>query len=184
LIYAEQIFEENVFTILGRLAHERVDSEETEWRAGVRIEHGLPLWSDRLGLVGKADTVEFHEDGTIYPVEGKLGKKRSRRPDNLQLCAQALCLEEMFGKKIEKGAIFSYKSKRRREVFFTEELREEVEKTIASIRKLLTNSNIPPPPADKRCPDCSLIDVCQPEAIKELDKDAVKRFMSQLFEVE
>jgi CRISPR-associated exonuclease Cas4 len=184
LIHVEQIFEENVFTIQGRFAHERVDSDETEWRPGVRIEHALPLWSDRLGLTGKADSVEFHEDGTIYPVEGKLGKRRQRKPDDLQLCAQAICLDEMFGSRVERGAIVSYKSRRRREVLFTGDLRAETEHMIAGIRELLLNHCIPAPPADKRCPDCSLIDVCQPEAMKSLGEGELARLIRELYSIE
>ncbi|HDS30173.1 MAG TPA: CRISPR-associated protein Cas4 [Firmicutes bacterium] len=184
LIHIEQIFEENVFTILGKFAHERVDSDEIEWRSGVRIEHALPLWSDRLGLIGKADSVEFHDDGTIYPVEGKLGKKRQKKPDDLQLCAQAMCLEEMFGTRIELGAVFSYKSKRRREVAFTNELRAETVLIVSEIREFFETRRIPAPPADKRCPDCSLIEVCQPEAMKSLNDGELARFIRKLFSIE
>jgi CRISPR-associated exonuclease Cas4 len=150
----------------------------------VRYEYALPLWSERLGLSGKADCVEFHEDGTVYPVERKLGKKRRRRPDDLQLCAQALCLEDMLGLPVERGAIYSVKSRRRREVEFTPELRAETEAAILQVRELLRSGEVPPPAADKRCPDCSLIDVCQPDAIQSLKKGAIVGVLRALFEIE
>jgi len=182
LIHIDQIFEENVFTIRGRLAHERVDESETEWRAGVRIEYALPLWSDSLGLSGKADSVEFHDDGTVYPVERKLGKKRQRKPDDMQLCAQALCLEEMLDVRIEKGAILSHQSRRRREVEFTQDLRAETVHAIGAVRELIQRGALPRPVHDKRCSDCSLIEVCYPD-VSGLS-DHLREVLSELFRIE
>ncbi|MGY4706961.1 CRISPR-associated protein Cas4 [Candidatus Bipolaricaulota sp. J31] len=105
LIHVEQIWEENIYTLRGRRAHERVEIPEGIVREGVRVEYALPLWSQRLGLVGRADVVEF-PDGVPYPVEHKVGPRRARHADEVQLCAQALCLEEMLGVRVPKGALF------------------------------------------------------------------------------
>jgi len=182
LIHVDQIFEENIFTIRGSLAHRRVDEPTTEWCDGKRIEYALPLWSDRLGLSGRADAVEFHDEGTVYPVERKLGKRRLHKPDDIQLCAQAFCLEEMLGIRIEKGAIASHKSRRRREVELTDRLRSETIETISAVRELITSGKLPLPVFDKRCRDCSLIEVCYPDIVsgRRLDLD---EFLDQLFSI-
>ena len=122
LIHAEQAFAENVHTLRGQAVHARVDAPGVETRAGVRAARAVPLWCDRLGLIGKADVVEFAGDGTPYPVEykhgrkGKTGKAAKAVHDDLQLAAQALCLEEMTGKEVNVGAIYHATSHRRREV--------------------------------------------------------------------
>ncbi|MGZ8248358.1 CRISPR-associated protein Cas4, partial [Methylomagnum sp.] len=116
LIHGEGEFADNVHTISGTLEHERVDTLHHEIKAGVRVEFGLPVWSDRLGLSGRCDVVEFQPDGTIYPVEYKHGKRRPWPNDDLQLAGQALCLSEMSGQPVPKGVIFHTQSKRRREV--------------------------------------------------------------------
>ena len=176
LIHIEQIFDENVFTIRGRLVHEQVDEPITALEGDRRIEQAVPLWSDRLGLVGKADVVEFLPDGTPCPVEYKSGRRRPRRAIDVQLCAQALCLEEMLNRPVPRGAVFHHASRRRREVEFTETLRADVENVGKAVRELLAASTIPPPLADARCPNCSLIDVCMPDAVEH-----VKTYREELF---
>jgi CRISPR-associated exonuclease Cas4 len=165
LIHLEQVFDENVHTMRGKAVHARVDEPGFESFEGVRSERALPVWSDRLGLVGKCDVVEFHPDGRIYPVEYKHGKKRQQAHDDLQLAAQAMCLEEMFGKPVEKGAIYHHTSRRRREVAITQELRQRVEIILADIRAMLASGKLPPPVNDARCKECSLNEICQPQAI-------------------
>jgi len=165
LIHIEQAFEENIHTLRGQAVHKRVDEPGFEEKTGVRIERALPVWSDRLGLSGKCDVVEFLPDGTPFPVEYKHGKKRQRLHDDLQLAAQALCLEEMTGKAVPKGAIYHHSSHRRREVAITPELRRKVEETVAAVRTLLDSGVLPPPVNDARCRECSLRDICQPEAL-------------------
>jgi len=170
LIYLESEFAENRHTAHGNAEHARVDQvAHASNREGARVEYALPIWSDRLGLIGKGDVVEFWPDGTIYPVEYKHGAKKQHDNDDLQLAAQALCLEEMFGRSIGRGAIFHAKSKRRREVLFTSQLRAATEQTIASIRQMLTSRTVPPPlNNDTRCRECSLVDLCQPMALGNL----------------
>jgi CRISPR-associated exonuclease Cas4 len=166
LIHAEGEFEDNIHTQRGSAEHERVDEEASRsLEAGGRVEYALPIWSEQLGLIGKCDVVEFHGDGTIYPVEYKHGKRRKWLNDDLQLTAQALCLEEMLRRPVLRGAIYHASSKRRREVEFTAALRKQVEETVIVIRALLTSGQIPPPVNDKRCRECSLKDICQPEAL-------------------
>lgn len=173
LIHLEQAFDENVHTMRGNAAHERVDEPGFETFEGVRSERALPVWSDRLGLVGKCDVVEFHPDGHIYPVEYKHGRKRPQAHDDLQLAAQALCLEEMFGKTISNGAIYHHTSRRRREVTITTSLKQQVEDTVAAIRAMLNSGRLPLPANDQRCKECSLIDICQPQAMAFSSKHTV-----------
>ncbi len=181
LIHLEQTFDENIYTLRGRMLHSIVDEPEQEIRGEVRIERGVPLWSKRLGLVGKADVVEFH--GIVpYPVEYKHGPKRKWGHADLQLCAQALCLEEMTGQPVAKGAVFHHKSRRRREVPFDESLRKRVEEAIAAIRQMLRGTHLPPAVNDARCKHCSLIDSCLPSIVGE--KARVMKFGDQLFRVD
>ena len=130
-IHIEHQWEENRFTAEGRIMHERVHEEGSEMRAGVRIERGVSLRSLRLGLIGKADVVEFHrrEDGIWrpFPVEYKRGKPKPDHCDKIQLCAQALCLEEMIQAEIPGGALFYGQTRRRLDVVFDNNLRRETE---------------------------------------------------------
>ncbi|HUX65096.1 CRISPR-associated protein Cas4 [Sulfuricella sp.] len=165
LIHVEQVFDENVFTMRGNAAHERVDDPGFETFEGVRAERALPVWSDRLGLVGKCDVVEFRPDGHIYPVEYKHGPKREKSHDDIQLAAQAMCLEEMTGRVITHGAIYHHGSRRRREVAITQALRDKVEETVNAIRAMMDSGKLPPPVNDARCKECSLKEICQPQAV-------------------
>jgi len=182
LIHLEQAFEENVHTMRGNAAHERVDEPGYETFEGVREERALPVWSDTLGLIGKCDVVEFHPDGHIYPVEYKHGKKREKSHDDIQLAAQAMCLEEMTDKVITHGAIYHHGSRRRREVLITPELREMVKATVSAIRSMLDFGKLPPPANDARCKECSLKEICQPEALAE--QAAQHALMKNLFNPE
>jgi CRISPR-associated exonuclease Cas4 len=161
LIHLEQVWDENLYTLRGRRAHEGVDVPEGMVREGVWVEYALPIWSERLGVVGRADVVEF-AGGLPYPVEHKVGSRWAKRADQVQLCAQGICLEEMFGVPVPAGALFYKASRRRLEVPFTPELRAEVERVVSEVRRLLGQDQLPPPVADARCPNCSLIDICMP----------------------
>lgn len=180
LIHVDQTFDENLYTLRGRAVHERVDEPVTEYQEGVRVERALPLWSKRLGLIGKADVVEFH-GVTPYPVEYKHGSKREREHDDLQVCAQAICLEEMTGREVPRGAIYYHSSRRRREVEFTAMLRVEVERATLAIRQMLGEKSIPPPVNDKRCRHCSLQESCMPGAVGE--KKRAAELLRTLYEV-
>lgn len=167
LIHGEGEFTDNVHTVSGTREHERVDQMHHEVKAGVRVECAVPVWSDRLGLSGKCDVVEFHPDGTVYPVEYKHGPRRRWLNDDLQLAAQALCLEEMLGRPVCKGAIFHEKSKRRREVVIDGTLRELVAAVTRAVRELIDRGEVPAPVDDERhCGECSLQDICQPRLLR------------------
>lgn len=173
LIHIEQTYHESIYTMRGHDLHERTDqSTESGWEEGVRIERALPLWSKRLGLIGKADVVEFHGE-TPYPVEYKSGPRRQFDNDDLQVCAQALCLEEMTGQSVPCGAIYHHSSRRRREVVFTAELRRHVETAITGIRQMLESGTLPPPVNDRRCEHCSLKESCMPSVIGEQERARV-----------
>jgi CRISPR-associated exonuclease Cas4 len=182
LIHEEQSFADNMHTARGNAVHTLVDLAGYELRAGVRIERALPLVCERLGLIGKADIVEFLPDGTPYPVEYKHGPRRQRTHDDIQLAAQAVCLEEMTGHAVSRGAIYHATSHRRREVPITADLRALVESTTLAIRSLLQLGQMPPAVNDARCRECSLIEICQPQILAEGARR--KALRTRLFSVE
>ena len=166
LIHVEGEFTDNIHTARGNAEHERVDRGAHETKhLGARVEYALPVWSDRVGLIGKCDVVEFWPDGTVYPVEYKHGARKQWPNDDLQLAAQALCLEEMLGRPVTQGAIYHAGSRRRREIAVTAELRERVLATADAIRALLADGRLPPPVNDARCRQCSLNETCEPAAL-------------------
>jgi len=157
----EGIWADNQHTVLGTLLHEQADEPGYETEAGVKIIRALPLFSKKYGLSGKADVVEVH-DGKPFPIEYKKGKRRKFENDDVQLCAQALCLEEMFSAVIPEGAIYHASSKRRRVVELNEHLRDETMRIIDSARELLNGTEIPPAVYSPRCEECSLLAHCLP----------------------
>lgn len=175
LIHLEQAFAENIHTARGQAVHHLVDTPGYEIKSGVRVERALPVWSDRYNLIGKADLVEFHPDGAVYPVEFKHGAKRQKLHDDIQLAAQAICLEEMLGRPVPAGAIFHATSHRRREVLVTPELKRLVIETAEAIRVMLASGKLPPPVNDARCRECSLKDICQPEALAQQSRQRQQR---------
>jgi CRISPR-associated exonuclease Cas4 len=179
LIHVEQTFDENVFTIRGLLAHERVEGGEDTVSRSVRTVRGIPLWSERYGLRGKADLVEFRGEGP-YPVEYKVGRRRGDHAD-LQLCAQALCLEEMLGVAVPRGAVFYHAVRRRQEVAFGEALRGRTLVAIDAIRTILAAQRLPPAPNDARCKNCSLINSCLPSVVGESAR--LRGLQGSLFQV-
>lgn len=208
LIHIDGIFKDNQHTLRGDIVHEHADLRGYEVAKGVKLLRALPVFSDRLGLSGKCDIVEVQgvssaslksqisdlklAGGTsLRPVEFKLGKRRQWDNDDVQLCAQALCLEEMFQIVIPGGAVFHADSKRRREVEFTPELRVLTEKAIADLHTLLRQSEIsnlkseiPPLPAAEyreACEECSLYDICLPQATSADSRAA--RLAKELFQI-
>ena len=162
--------------------HERVHEEGNEMRAGVRIERGVSLRSLHLGLIGKADVVEFHrqESGAWlpFPVEYKRGKPKPDHCDKVQLCAQALCLEEMLHTNIPEGALFYGQTRRRLDVPFDDILRRETEDTARQVRELLNSGKTPKPVYAKRCKNCSLMADCLPKAIQK--RRSVKSYLQRM----
>jgi CRISPR-associated exonuclease Cas4 len=154
----------NQHTARGDIIHEHADLPGYEVAKEVTLLRALPVWSERLGLNGKCDIVEQHPDGALFPVEFKVGKRRKWENDDAQLCAQALCLEEMFGRSISRGAIFHADSKRRREVEFTAELRQRTEDAARQLHELLESESVPPAEYRDACQECSLFEICLPKA--------------------
>ncbi|MCL4503628.1 MAG: CRISPR-associated protein Cas4 [Deltaproteobacteria bacterium] len=181
LIHLEQVWDENLYTLRGRFVHETVDEPGEEISGTIRVERSLPLWSRRWGLVGKADVVEFH-GAAPYPVDYKHGPRRPREHDDLQVCAQAVCLEEMTGQIVPRGAIFHASSQRRREVECDEALRCRLKKVVAALRLALNSETLPAAPNDKRCRQCSLNVSCLPAVVA--DSRRIKRLQAALFRVE
>ncbi len=184
----EAIWEENLSTAQGHLFHERVHKAEGESRGDVRVARGLRLRSLRLGLTGVADVVEFHRlpdviptentpaglppgvvlDGIKgrwrpFPIEYKVGKLRRERGYEVQLCAQALCLEEMLNVAVPQGALFYGKTARRLEVAFDDGLRLETEEAGRLLHEILRSGKTPRVRYQKKCPECSLVSVCMPK---------------------
>lgn len=162
LIHQEQSFEDNIHTIQGSLYHEHVDQP-----AGspdpVGVDYSLPLWSNKHRVRGIADAVEWHE-GTPFPVEYKKGRRKKWVNDDVQLCAQALCLEEMMSCIVPKGAVFHVSSRHRRDVVFDESLRVTTKNTIRAVQKLISAFELPERITHReKCLECSMRDICLPE---------------------
>ena len=185
LIHVEQAWDENRFTAEGRVMHERVHEEGEESRGKVRVARGVSLRSLRLGLIGKADVVEFHRgDGGVwlpFPVEHKRGKPKPDESDRIQLSAQALCLEEMLGVDVPSGALFYGRTRHRLDVVFDEALRKDTEKAAGQLHELI-GSGITPKPvySAKKCKRCSLMDRCLPQVLRK--KRSVRGYLTQMLE--
>jgi CRISPR-associated exonuclease Cas4 len=177
LIHLEQVWVENLRTAEGRLLHERADLPGESRRASVRTVRGMWLRSQRLRLTGRADIVEFRDGpeglrDVPYPVEYKRGKSKPNDCDTVQLCAQALCLEEMLQTTIARGAIFYGNPRRRLEVEFTPQLRSRTEELAATMHRLFRSGVTPAATPGPYCRSCSLVDVCLPEATSHTDEAA------------
>lgn len=166
LISMDGTWADNLATSVGHLVHERVDVPQVRSERGQRVARGLIVWSDQHGLFGRADTVEFGADGIPMPVEHKSGR-RSLLPTMLQLSAQALCLEEMFGQKVELGAVWLHGKRRRHEVMLTAELKQQALDAASAIRASRVQHSLPKAVFDSRCPGCSLINECLPSLVSD-----------------
>lgn len=170
LIHIEQVWAENLFTAEGKILHERVDSGKDDSGGRVKIEYSLPIRSFRLGLIGKADVVEFHyaakrsrKISQVKPVEYKRGKPKADNCDKVQLCAQALCLEEMLNIEIPDGDLFYGKQRRRQNILFDTALRSETEDTAKRLHELFDLRQTPEPVQTPKCQNCSLSQWCLPK---------------------
>lgn len=191
LIHIEQAWSENRFTAEGRLLHERVHEQDSESRGDLYIVRGLKLRSLELGLTGVADVVEFHRSEAgialsgkrglwkIFPVEYKRGKPKKDSCDEVQLCAQAMCLEEMLGCRIENGSLYYGSQHKRHDVCFGPELRKETGELARRLHSLIEAGKTPGAVYEKRCERCSLIDICMPEAGKG---QSVGKYLDNLLE--
>jgi CRISPR-associated exonuclease Cas4 len=164
LIHVERLWAENRFTAEGQVLHERTDQLRAERRRGVRTLTAVPIRSSRLQVSGVADVVELR-DGVPYPIEYKRGRPKTHRADEVQLCAQAVCLEEMFGVAVPEGALFYGETRRQTRLAFDAELRELTRRVAADAGAALRAGRTPQAHYEKRkCGACSLIDHCQPRA--------------------
>jgi CRISPR-associated exonuclease Cas4 len=166
LIHIEHLWTENLFTAEGRIMHDKVDTANRESRGNTRIEYGVPMRSLRLGLIGKADVVEFHKQGdkwTPFPVEYKRGKPKIDNCDKIQLCAQAICLKEMLDVEIKNGALFYGQTRRREDVVFVEKLRLETEDAAKKVHMLIESGLTPKAEYSQKCKKCSLYEICIPK---------------------
>ena len=176
LIHIEQAWVENLYTAEGRIMHERVDSGGETSRADVRVEYSVPLRSLRLGVTGKADVVEFRRKTGAgktkrarwqpFPVEYKRGKPKKGNYDKVQLCAQAMCLEEMLDAEVPCGALFYGKTRRRQDVLFDHALRQATEKAAKELHALFESGLTPKPVYEKKCDSCSFINLCLPKTLE------------------
>lgn len=196
LIHLEQIWADNALTVEGSHLHARADSQAGESRGDIRIVRGLTLRSPRLGLVGRADVVEFRrlapgEENArgaislpgvtglwrLIPVEYKRGRPKAHRADEVQLCAQGLCLEEMLGAEVSDGALFYGLPRRRTEVAFDPELRRLTEETAARFHEIMGRRTTPMAVLEPKCERCSLRDACLPNASTKSAQNYLGRFL-------
>ena len=176
LIHCDGVWSDNAHTVRGTRAHRRVDSGKHRTERGRRAPRGIPLWSESLGLSGRADVVEMDGD-EVRPVEYKSGVRHGMAAD-LQLCAQALCLEEMLGVAIPSGSVWYGGPRRREEVEFTGVLRDQVLIAIDTIRRQLLTGELPAAVNDERCSECQLVHHCLPELAGATRK--VRRYLSSV----
>jgi CRISPR-associated exonuclease Cas4 len=166
LIHLEGLWSENRLTAEGRLLHAKVHEADDESRRGIRILRGLELTSERLGLYGVADVVEFRDDGPPRPIEYKRGRPKPYAADLVQLCAQAMCIEEMMGCHLSEGAIFYGRTRRRTPVIFDETLRLKAEETATRLHMLVTGGVTPKAHREPKCDRCSLLSLCMPDILR------------------
>jgi CRISPR-associated exonuclease Cas4 len=201
LMFVEGIWADNAHTAVGTLLHDQADAPGYETDAGVTMLRAVPLFSERYGLSGKADIVEVWSAATsrrfesskkksgnelphskqYTPVEYKKGKRRKWDNDDVQLCAQAFCLEEMFSVTVPEGFIYHAGSKRRRKVSFDESLRSETRRTIEAVRALIANREVPPAVLKPRCDGCSLRSICLPELTQGAARAKLDKYEKNLW---
>ncbi len=194
LIHIEREWDENQRTAEGRTLHERVDEGYSEYRRGLKQFAGLKVRSLELGLYGRLDMLEVVKvsdqpesanfldlSGTweLHPVEFKRGKPKKHDADRVQVCAQALCLEEMTGGTIESGSLFYGEIRRREEVAFTATLRAQTHGLITRLHELIEKGVLPPPMYKRHCHACSLKETCQPQVVRG---SATNSYRKELFE--
>lgn len=179
LVHIEQQWQENALTVEGHQLHERVHNKDlTEMRGSVLLSRAMPVRSEVLKITGECDMVELYIDANgvpihgregrwrLYPVEYKRGKPDSRGADEMQLCAQAICLEEMFVTEIPEGALYYAALHQRRTVAFSDKLRKKVRTAVADMHNMMERGYTPRAKWTKACKSCSLVEICQPALSK------------------
>ncbi|QEG25231.1 CRISPR-associated protein Cas4 [Mariniblastus fucicola] len=164
LIHVEQLWAENVLTVEGRHLHDKAHDGPSETARDIRIARGLWLKSNRLGLIGQADVVEFHRGGVVRPIEYKRGKPKKDASDRIQLCAQTLCLEEMLETDIDEGFLFYGTRKRRTKVEFDASIRDLTMRKIERLRQMIEDRETPTARRMPKCEKCSLVELCLPDS--------------------
>lgn len=168
MIHNEQVWADNWLTAQGELLHQRVDHGAPETRKGIRYERGLAVSAPQLGLTGKLDLLEKDlTTGALTPVEYKRGKPKRHDSDAIQLCAQALCLEEMMGQSIDKGALWYWQTRHRMDIALNTALRQRTLSVITSVAELLRAGDTPKAQIGKHCQSCSLLDECRPKQLQD-----------------
>ena len=165
LIHVEQSWAEDGATAEGRLLHERTDAGKPDRRRSIKILRSLTIRSFTLGVTGKADVVEMH-GAQPYPVEYKRGRPKTHRADEVQLCAQAICLEEMFGVQVPEGALFYGETRRRTVVSFDAGLRALTAQVAADTRAMIAAQKTPSPVFTPACEKCSMQEICRPQRLE------------------
>lgn len=176
LIHVDGFWAENAHTVVGTRAHRRVDSGVDRRERGRHVLRGIPLFSEQYGLSGRADAVELYDDGSVVPVEYKAGVRHGRAAE-VQLCAQALCLEEMTGRPVPFGFVWYGTPRRRLRVDCRHELRSTTVAVVEEVRATLVSGVLPPAVADERCRECQLEPVCLPGVVA--DPVAVRRYLER-----
>lgn len=196
LIHLEGQWAENRLTVEGKQLHERADKAQTEVRGDLRIARAIALRSLRLGLTGRADVIEFHHagEGAVlpgvegrwqpFPVEYKRGRPKAELWDEVQLCAQALCIEEMLDVPVAAGALFYGETRRRTEVLFDRSLRERTEALAHRLHNLTAARRTPEAVYAKKCESCSLAEVCQPRLRRKGSTKNVERYLRHALRVD
>ncbi|HLH69937.1 MAG TPA: CRISPR-associated protein Cas4 [Candidatus Dormibacteraeota bacterium] len=177
LVHVDGLWFDNEHTVRGAAGHLRADSGTHRRERGRQVLRAIPLWSESLGLSGRADVVEVTADGTLVPVEYKVGSRHGDAA-HVQLCAQALCLEEMTGRPVREGFLWFAPARRRLRVDFDVDLRALTLSTIEEVRAWLRDEQLPPPVNDARCRQCQLLDHCQPELCA--DPDRIRAYLAEV----
>jgi len=184
LIHVEDVWTDNVFTVRGEILHEKVDTDTYETRGIIKTVRALRIHSTRLGIVGQCDVVEFRKSTyadvslDVMPVEFKSGKPKEDVSDKVQLCAQALCLEEMMNTQVKRGAFFYGKIRRRVQVELDEELRKQTEEIITAVHEIVSQKKVPAARYNEKCRNCSLEEMCMPKAMNE---KKLQHYMCKLY---
>lgn len=183
LIHVDDVWQENVFTVRGNILHGKVDTDTYETRGNTKTVRGLRIHSYKFGITGRCDVVEFKETENgkfVLPVEFKSGEPKEDISDKVQLCAQAICLEEMLNITIKQGAFFYGKIRRRNIVDIDEELRTQTENIILAVRQIVASKKIPIAEFQTKCRNCSLQSICQPKA---MNKRKLENYIKDLYSV-
>jgi len=180
LIHNEQVWAENWLTAQGQLLHQKVDSGEPTTRKGIRYERSVWVNAPTLGLTGKMDLVEYEIDTErCFPVEYKRGKAKTDNWDRIQVCAQALCLEEMLNTTVDHGSLWYWQTRHREPVVIDQRLRDETLVVINQVKAIFSSGKTPKSIYEKKCKACSLVDICNP---KITSQDGSRAYVDALFQ--